>query len=126
MSLETLKRFIDVDLDNIAGRDRKEIISAGRGYTIADLTPLVVLGFASGLISVLSVLFYVSDPSVISQYESPQFLWFLRCGLLDCKFMVLASRNLITEDPISFALKEKTNLVTIIILVTLFLLAIFI
>ena len=128
MSLGTLKRFIDVDLDNIAGRDRKEIISAGRGYTIADLTPLVVLGFASGLISVLVFLFYVSDPSVISQYRSPQFLWFASIALAYwiANLWFLASRNLITEDPISFALKEKTSLVTIIILVTLFLLAIFI
>ena len=81
----------------------------------------------SGLISVLIFLFYITDPIVIAQYKSSEFLWIVAIALTYwiSNLWILASRNLIFEDPISFALKEKNSIIAIATIIILFLLATF-
>ena len=128
LSLGALKRFIDVDLDKIASMDRRDLISHGRGYVVADLTPLMVLGVSSGLISVLVFLLYISDSMLVDQYRSPEFLWITAIALAYwiSNIWLLAGRNVISEDPISFALKEKNSVSSILIIISLVFLAIFV
>ena len=127
LSLAILKRYIDADLDYLNNKNREDLVSAGRGYVIADLAPLLTLGISCGLISVLIFLFYITDPLVIVQYKSPEFLWFIAIALAYwvSNLWVLANRNLIFEDPISFALKEKNSIIAIATIIILFLLATF-
>ena len=126
LSLAILKRYIDADLDDLNNKNREDLISAGRGYVFADLIPLLALGISCGLISVLIFLFYITDPIVIAQYKSSEFLWIVAIALTYwiSNLWILASRNLIFEDPISFALKEKNSIITILAIIILFLLAI--
>ena len=125
LSLAILKRYIDADLENLNNKNREELVSAGRGYVIADLAPLLALGISCGLISLLIFLFYITDPLVIVQYKSPEFLWIIAIALAYwiSNLWILANRNLISEDPISFALKEKNSLIAIAVIIILFLLA---
>jgi 4-hydroxybenzoate polyprenyltransferase/phosphoserine phosphatase len=128
LSLGSLKRFIDADLDKLATMDRRDLISHGRGYVVADLTPLMVLGVSSGLISVLVFLLYISDSVVVDQYRSPEFLWITAIALAYwiSNLWLLAGRNVISEDPISFALKERHSVSSVFIIISLVLLAIFV
>ncbi|MAD91464.1 MAG: hypothetical protein CMQ54_01890 [Gammaproteobacteria bacterium] len=128
LSLGALKRFIDIDLDKVATMDRRDLISHGRGYVVADLTPLMVLGVSSGLMSVLVFLLYISDSMVVDQYSSPEFLWIATVALAYwiSNLWLLASRNVISEDPISFALKERNSLSSAFIIISLVFLAIFV
>jgi 4-hydroxybenzoate polyprenyltransferase/phosphoserine phosphatase len=128
LSLGALKRFIEADLDNVATMDRRDLISHGRGYVVADLTPLMVLGASSGLISVLVFLLYISDSMVVDQYRSPEFLWITAIALVYwiSNLWLLAGRNVISEDPINFALKERNSVSSIFIIISLVLLAIFV
>lgn len=128
LSLGALKRFIDTDIDKIATMDRRDLISHGRSYVVADLTPLMVLGVSSGLISVLVFLLYISDSMVVDQYRSPEFLWITAIALAYwiSNIWLLAGRNAISEDPISFALKEKNSVSSIFIIISLVFLAIFV
>ena len=127
LSLGTLKRYVDVDLDNVMELDRKKIMSAGRGYIVADLIPLLVLGVSSGLISILIFLLYVSDPEVLLQYNSPHFLWLVGIALVYwiSNIWFLANRNLILEDPVMFVLKEKNSRNTLIVIISMVTLAIY-
>ncbi len=127
LSLGTLKRYVDVDLDNVPALDRKKILSAGRGYIVADLTLLLVLGVSSGLISILIFLLYVSDPEVLLQYNSPHLLWLVAVALVYwiSNIWFLANRNIISEDPVMFVLKDKSSRNTLIVMLSLVILAIY-
>ena len=69
----------------------------------------MVLGVSSGLISILIFLLYISDPNVLVHYNSPRLLWLVAVALVYwiSNVWFLANRNLISEDPIMFVLKDR-------------------
>ena len=94
---------------------------------MVDLTPLLVLGVSSGLISILIFTSYVSDPEVLLQYNSPHLLWLVAVALVYRyqNIWFLANRNIISEDPVMFVLKDKSSRNTLIVMLSLVILAIY-
>ncbi len=84
-----------------------------RGYTRGDLEGLADLGVASGYIAVLVVALYINSPGVRELYGTPEVLWLL-CPLLVywiSRVWLLARRGEMHDDPVVFALRDRTSYV---------------
>ena len=87
--------------------------AAGRGYHVDDLPILHSMGTASGYLCVLVLALYINSPAVESLYKRPQIIWFL-CVLLlywISRVWLIAHRGKMHDDPVVFAMKDKTSLV---------------
>jgi 4-hydroxybenzoate polyprenyltransferase len=96
----------------------------GRGYRTGDLPLLAMLGVASGFAAVLVAALYINSEDVLRLYRSPQLLW-LVCPILLYWFghvWLLTSRGDMHEDPVVFALTDRSSqLAGVMTLVVLFL-----
>lgn len=89
----------------------REDIRCVRGYTNQDLPVIAMSGLASGLISVLVLALYVRSPEVLPLYLAPDVLWLL-CPLVIYwigRFWLLTGRGYLHDDPVVFALKDRTS-----------------
>ena len=97
--------------------------AGGRAYRAEDLAVLAALGAASSFAAVLVLTLYVSSPAVSELYARPEFLWLVGLLLLYWlgRTMLLANRGAVGDDPVVFALRDRTSwLVGAGMLLTLF------
>ena len=83
----------------------------GRAYRAEDLAVLAALGAASSFAAVLVLTLYVASPGVSERYARPDLLW-LACLLLLYwlgRTMLLANRGVVGDDPVVFALRDRTS-----------------
>lgn len=107
-SLALVKRYAELKVMQREGR----LESAGRGYRLEDLAIVENLGTAAGYLSVAVLALYINSPAVEMLYRRPQIIWVL-CMLLlywISRVWVLAHRGMMHDDPVVFALKDKTSL----------------
>jgi 4-hydroxybenzoate polyprenyltransferase/phosphoserine phosphatase len=85
----------------------------GRGYVAADAPLLLVVGVAASLGAVLIMILYLIEDAFPRQfYSSPACLWaipsilFLFLG----RIWLLCQRGRLHDDPVAFALKDRTSL----------------
>ncbi len=86
----------------------------GRGYVVGDAPMLGSLGAASGYGAVLVLALYINSPEVRSLYATPEYLWLVCLLLLHwvSRVLMLAHRGEMHDDPIIFAVKDRTSLIT--------------
>ena len=108
MSLSLAKRHTEVGRSCALGR---ETIS-GRGYVAADAPLIFGLGLASAVGAVLiMVLYLINEAFGATFYRSPLMLWpvpavlFLWLG----RIWLLAGRDQLDDDPIRFAVRDRTS-----------------
>ena len=110
-SLAMLKRHVE-----LAGRiDASLPDPADRNYRKTDLPMLSALAAASGLNAVTVFALYISSDTVHRLYRHPKALWVI-CPILMYwigRALILAERQLIDDDPISFALKDRISLLAV-------------
>lgn len=84
---------------------------AGRGYRLDDLPILQTLAAASGNVAVLTFFLYLSSPAVVRLYRDPEPLWVAPVILLYwiTRVLILTSRGQMLEDPVLFAVKDRTS-----------------
>jgi 4-hydroxybenzoate polyprenyltransferase len=85
---------------------------AGRAWRAGDDTPLLALGAACGVVSVLVLALYVNSPDVRVLYRAPLWLW-LACPVLLywlARLWTLAARGELRSDPLLFALRDGPSL----------------
>jgi len=107
-SLALVKRYIELD----GLRRQGKLKAAGRGYRVDDLQVLLSLGAASGNVCVLVLALYINSPAISALYRHPQVIWFL-CILMFywiCRIWFKAHRGEVHDDPVLFALKDRTSL----------------
>ena len=95
-------------------RESGRSASAGRAYFAEDLAALTALGVAGGIASVVILTLYIQDPKVNGLYARPEFLWLL-CPLLLYwlgRLALLANRGKVNEDPLVFAMGDRTSWLT--------------
>lgn len=112
LSLAFVKRFSE--LENLCRDNKPQIL--GRGYLVSDLSQLQLFGTISGYLSVLVLALYINSDEVTTLYRYSGFLWLICLILLYwiSRIWMLAARNLLHEDPVLFALKDKVSWVLII------------
>ena len=105
--LAMIKRYSELR-ESLARTDRTK---AGRGYMPIDFETVGTFGAGSGLISVLVLVLYVMSPDVQMLYHRPALLLLL-CPLFlywITRIWVKARRGEVPEDPVVWALQDRTS-----------------
>ncbi len=110
LSLALVKRFSELRLARTNGSTG---VSRGRGYYPGDLEMIASLGGAAGYISVLVLALYINDFNTGGLYRHPELIW-PACLLLlfwISRVWMLAHRGEMHDDPVVFAITDRTSLV---------------
>ncbi|MCX7071628.1 MAG: UbiA family prenyltransferase [Gammaproteobacteria bacterium] len=111
LSLAVVKRYAELHDAARAGLTQ----AAGRGYGAADLPLLLALGTASGFAAIVVLALYINSPQSQALYGDPRPLWLI-CPLLlywVCRVWLLTTRGRMHDDPILFAMRDRTSLLII-------------
>jgi len=122
LSLAFVKRFSELKTAQEQGYGGK---LAGRGYAPDDLEIVSMMGVAAGYLSILVLAFYIQDSYTAVLYRTPQIIW-LACPLLlywVSRTWVITHRGHMTDDPIIFAIKDRTSWIVAACFVLIFILA---
>ena len=108
LSLGIVKRFAELDDSRREGK----LGAHGRGYAAADLPLLQSLGTASGYAAVVVMALYINSTVSDDLYTHPKALWMLCPVMLFwvSRVWLLTTRGQMHDDPIVFALKDRTSL----------------
>ena len=115
LSLGIIKRYTELHLVKLGGGTR----AAERGYQADDLPLLRNLGVGAAYGSILVLALYVNSPQSQMMYPKPYWLWLL-CPLLlywISRCWMLTHRGLMHDDPIVFALKDRTSLLVVSLMI---------
>lgn len=107
LSLAFMKR--SAELQHL--RKKNVMMVTGRGYVSSDFEQISTLGSCSGYIAVLVFALYINSHTILKLYRQPQILW-LCCPILlywISRAWLLTHREQMIDDPILFALKDKTS-----------------
>ena len=110
LSLALAKRVSE--LENLKQQQRQA--SNGRAYQVIDLPMLTSAGVASGILSIAVVALYINGDKVLQMYPLPQALWLI-CPLLLYwigRVWMITARGEMHEDPILFAIRDHTSILT--------------
>ncbi|RMH60753.1 MAG: UbiA family prenyltransferase [Zetaproteobacteria bacterium] len=107
LSLALVKRYSELHT-MILQQKRK---ASGRGYATDDIGVLLALGSASGLLSILVLALYLNSETVATLYSHPYFIWLINLLLLYwiSRIWLLTHRGQMHDDPVVFAVKDKTS-----------------
>lgn len=122
LSLALVKRVIE--LGNLI--DLKKTKTPGRAYVVTDIDNLRSFGIASGYLSILVFALYISDDVIINVYQSPAWLWGICLLLLYwiSRIWFIAHSVIKSEDPVLFAVQDKTSYLILILCLICFSLAV--
>jgi len=121
LSLALVKRFAELVVQEQKGKNTVH----GRGYLVSDASLLKTLGVSSGYISTLVIALYVHSDEVVSIYAQPKVIWLVLPIILFWISWVWlkAARGEMHDDPIIFAVKDKTSLLVAVFIAVVFLYA---
>ena len=107
LSLAAVKRF--TELRRTAQHGTNHI--AGRGYRTEDIPIVSELGVSAGVASAVVLGLYSNSPEVIRLYTHPNAFWGVCVAALFwiSRIWFLTKRGAMHEDPVVFALKDKTT-----------------
>lgn len=119
-SLAMLKRYAELEQQRLTGTTNNR-----RAYQVEDKSVMAMMGAACGLISVFVFAFYLNSTDVTILYQRAELLWLvipvLFCWII--RIWLLASRAMINEDPIVFALRDRFSYISAAIMGLLIMLA---
>lgn len=109
LSLAGLKRYTEL----ASLKERGETSTPGRGYRVTDLPLVQLIGISSGLVSVLVLALYLNSSGVLVLYHRPQILWGVLVLMLHwvTYMWFKAQRDEMHEDPVLFAVRDRSSIV---------------
>lgn len=112
-SLAAVKRYAELVDGAAAGRST----AVGRGYRVDDRSIVGNIMVSSGLVSVLVLALYANSEPVRKLYHYPEFLWGVCLVLLfwTNRVALLTHRGEMHDDPVVFAMRDRTSLCCILI-----------
>lgn len=122
LSLAFVKRYAELQVQEQAGNNDLY----GRGYKVTDAPLVKTLGITAGYVAVLVLALYLNSETVIRLYAQPEMISFAVPIVLFWVswIWIKAHRGEMHDDPIVFALKDRTSQVLAICLTCVYLLAI--
>ena len=114
LSLAFLKRFAELERQLTGGQIKIE----GRGYFTADIPVILGLGLAAGYSSVLVFALYLNGGRVSNFADRNQLGW-LGCVVIlfwITHMWLQAQRGKMNDDPLIFAVKDRTSLSCLVVL----------
>ena len=122
LSLALIKRFSELKAARGQGESGQIL---GRGYFPDDLEMISSLGAGAGYIAVLVLVLYIQDSHTADLYQNPHLIW-LACPLLlywISRIWLITHRGEMHDDPIVFALKDRSSWIVGICFIAIFWLA---
>ena len=112
LSLAMVKRFSE--LQNL--RERGVTPTNGRGYLLGDIEQLRSFGTSSAYASIVIFALYINGNDVVHLYHHPNRMWLITPLLIlwVSRVWLLASRGLLDEDPVVFALEDRMSLLLVL------------
>lgn len=114
-ALAAVKRLAElVDLEK-----RGVTAARRRGYSVEDLPMIAQMAIASGYISVLVLALYLNSPAVQELYTAPWMLWGICLVLMYwiSRVVLNTHRGQMLDDPIVYALRDRTSRVCILLVI---------
>jgi hypothetical protein len=107
--LALVKRSAELLIHEAGSRDT----AAGRAYLVRDRGMLEMLAAGSGMASVMVFSLYIDSQRALGLYTHPQILWLIAPLLLYWigRMLLLAHRGAMNDDPVYFAVKDRTSIV---------------
>ena len=107
-SLALAKRYAEI-LRHPTGLD---VRTNRRGYRATDAAPVLSLGTAAGVASVVILSLYINDSTARGAYGHPLLLWLIVPALLYwiSRVWIVSTRGEMTDDPIVWALSDRLSL----------------
>jgi 4-hydroxybenzoate polyprenyltransferase len=108
LSLAMVKRFSE--LENLRARGANP--TNARGYLLSDIEQLRSFGTSSAYASIVIFALYINGHDVAALYHHPTRMWLVSPLLILwlSRVWLLASRGLLDEDPVVFALTDRMSL----------------
>jgi 4-hydroxybenzoate polyprenyltransferase len=108
LSLAMVKRFSE--LQNLHSRGANP--TSARGYLLSDIEQLRSFGTSSAYASIVIFALYINGNDVVALYHHPARMWLITPLLIlwVSRVWLLASRGLLDEDPVVFALSDRMSL----------------
>ena len=118
LSLAFIKRCAELKIHLNTSVEKSD----GRGYYTADLFLVQQLGVTSGYAAILVLALYLNSDNVARLYRTPEIIWgaIPLMILWVSRMWLKVDRGLMNDDPIVFAIKDKTS-----VLIGMFFLATF-
>lgn len=114
LSLAFVKRY--AELHRVA--DSAETTNKAREYSVSDLTLLQTMGIAAGFLSVIVFSLYLDSAEVALLYSRPKLMWIISFLFLFwiSRVWLKAAHGEMTDDPIIYAVKDKTSYLLFLII----------
>jgi 4-hydroxybenzoate polyprenyltransferase len=122
ISLALIKRYTELITMRSVDGDH----ATARGYELSDAELLASKGTASGYAAVVILSLYIASGAVKTLYSTHQVLWFV-CPLLLYwigHLWLVAHRGEMLDDPLVFAMRNRTSLILILLMLATALIAI--
>ena len=122
VSLAFIKRYTELAVMRNVDGDR----ATARGYELSDAELLASKGTASGYAAVVVLALYIASGAVKTLYSTHQVLWFV-CPLLLYwigYLWLVAHRGKMLDDPLVFAMRDRTSRILILLMLVAALIAI--
>lgn len=110
LSLAMVKRYAEL----FVMRQQGKLKAKGRGYQVEDISLLQSLGTTSGYLSILVLALYLNSPDIATLYAHPKVAWGLVPIMLYwiSRIWMETHRGNMHDDPLVYALKDRTSLLT--------------
>lgn len=110
LSLAFIKRYAELQVQLLHGKEKAH----GRGYYTADAQLVQMLGVAAAYSSALVLALYLNSEAVVKLYSNPHWIWGCVPIILfwNSWLWLQAHRGEMHDDPLVFAVKDKTSLVS--------------
>jgi 4-hydroxybenzoate polyprenyltransferase/phosphoserine phosphatase len=121
LSLAMVKRYKELIIMHALGGETAK----ARNYEVSDREIIKPMGIASGYVSVLVLALYIASDTAQNLYARSQAIWFL-CPLLlywISYIWLTAHRMKMNDDPVVFAMKDRTSLIILILMAATVLIA---
>ncbi|MEJ0022531.1 MAG: UbiA family prenyltransferase [Alphaproteobacteria bacterium] len=108
LSLALVKRVVELRSNPI-----EYARAPRRDYALIDAPTLETMGLASGFASCVVLALYLHSSIVMARFSEPLYLWALPTCVAFwlCRVWLLAKRGLVHDDPVVFALRDRTSFV---------------
>ena len=124
LSLAFAKRFAELDAQERESRGTNR----ARGYDAPDIPMVRTFGVACGIAAVLVMGIYINDSEVASDHYPTRLALWASCPLLFywiARLWFIAGRGRLDEDPVVFTFRDRTSVVTGLLIVLSFVIASF-
>jgi len=114
LSLALVKRCAELEFMSGDGH----VALAGRGYRTSDLSYLISMGIASGFVAVMLLALYIDSQVGGEMYPHAEWLWLILPVVLFwiMRLWLKISRMEIHDDPLLFAITDRTSWVVAIVI----------